>query len=175
MEAEAALAAAREGRIAELYARHAPAAGRLAYLLTGNPDVAADIVQDAFLGSISRLGNLRNPHAFGRYLRRAVLNLTWKHWRRLTRQRRWTELHAAEEAPGSTLPPDIETRDEVWRALQALPHDQRAAIVLRYFEDLSEHDAAAVLGCPVGTVKSRVARGLETLRVEMRGDRHERG
>lgn len=174
MEAEAALAPTREERIADLYARHAPAAGRLAYLLTGNPDVAADIVHDAFLGSISRLGNLRNPDAFGRYLRRAILNLTWKHWRRLSRHRRWRELHGAEEASGSTPPPDIETRDEVWRALQSLPHEQRSAIVLRYFEDLSERDAAAALGCPIGTVKSRVARGLETLRVEMRGDEHER-
>ena len=65
---------------------------------------------------------------------------------------------------------DVATRDLLWQALQALPPRQRAAIVLRFYEDLTEVQTAAVLGCAVGTVKSQVSTGLRTLRTRL-GDR----
>ena len=63
--------------------------------------------------------------------------------------------------------PDPEDRDELWKGLQRLAPRQRAAIVLRFYEDLSEERTAEVLGCPRGTVKSLVSRGLEALRTEV--------
>ena len=68
------------------------------------------------------------------------------------------------EGPGAPAPED---RDELWSALQRLSPRQRAAIVLRFYEDLSEERTAEVLRCPRGTVKSLVSRGLETLRTEV--------
>jgi RNA polymerase sigma factor (sigma-70 family) len=66
--------------------------------------------------------------------------------------------------------PDVGVREDLWRALATLPPRQRAALVLRYYEDLSEHDAAQVLGCSVAALKSLVARGSETLRELIRGE-----
>jgi len=64
--------------------------------------------------------------------------------------------------------PDVEGREEMWAALQRLPHRQRAVIVLRYYEDLSERQAADVLGCSVGAVKSLTNRAVESLREQMK-------
>ena len=60
--------------------------------------------------------------------------------------------------------PDVVGREDLWRALASLPARQRAALVLRYYEDLSERDTATVLGCSVAAVKSLVARGSDGLR-----------
>jgi RNA polymerase sigma factor (sigma-70 family) len=62
---------------------------------------------------------------------------------------------------------DVEGREEMWRSLQVLPERQRAAIVLRFYEDLSEARVAELLSCPTGTVKSLVSRGLKRLRAEL--------
>lgn len=153
-----------------LYSRYVPGAARLAYLLTGDPQLSEDIAHEAFVRSLGRLTALRRPDAFGFYLRRAVVNLTRKHWSRVSTEQRYLTREGPREAAWATESPDLTTKDEVWRALLTLPHDQRAAIVLRFFEDLSERDAAAALGCPRGTLKSRVSRALETLRIEMRGE-----
>ena len=61
-------------------------------------------------------------------------------------------------------------RDELWRAMRGLSERQRIAIVLRYYEDLSEQRVAELLRCRPGTVKSLVSRGLQTMRDEMRGE-----
>jgi RNA polymerase sigma-70 factor (sigma-E family) len=153
-----------------LYARYAPGAGRLAFLLTGNEQLAEDIAHEAFVRALGRLTTLRHPDAFGAYLRRVVINLTRKHWSRTSTETRYLLREGPRQLARVAELPDIATKDEVWHALLSLPYDQRAAIVLRYFEDLSERDAAAALGCARGTLKSRVARALETLRVEMRGE-----
>jgi len=71
---------------------------------------------------------------------------------------------------GSTQQPDFDLQQDMWRRLQVLPDRQRAALVLRFYEDLSEQRIAEVLGCRPGTVKSLVSRGLQALRGEMRGD-----
>jgi len=157
------------GRIGELYAAHADDAARLAYLLTGDRALAEDLVQDAFVKLAGRLVHLRDPGAFGAYLRTTVVNLSRSHFRRRKLERAHLERTAAEPmAEGSSAAPD--ERDELWRALQTLSRRQRAAIVLRYYEDLSEAQTADILQCRAGTVKSLVARGLETLREQIRGD-----
>lgn len=159
----------RAGRIEELYARHAADAGRLAFLLTGDRELAEDLAQEAFVRCIGRLGGIRDPGAFPGYLRRAVVNLTRKHWRRSASERRAMAREYSQRSTRADDPHDPTDRDKIWTALHPLPVEQRAAIVLRYVEDLSESDAAAALGCPKGTLKSRVSRGLQALRVEIGG------
>jgi len=139
----------------------------LAYLLTGDADLAQDLAQEAFAGLITRFGSIHDEAAVAAYLRRSVVNLVRKHWRKLRSERSYQGLGIATQA---TLLPDVAEQDELWRALQQLPHRQRAAIVLRFYEDLSEGETARVLGCAVGTVKSSVARGLRRLREEMVDD-----
>lgn len=96
------------------------------------------------------------------------MNLTRSHCRRLRTERAYLEREGRE--PG-VAPQDIGARQEMWEALHRLPARQRAAIVLRFYEDLTEAQAAEALGCPIGTVKSLVSRGLERLREQMaRGD-----
>ena len=151
-------------RLAELYRRYAPDAARLAYLLTGDRALAEDLAQDAFVRMYSRFRDLRNPDAFPWYLRRTVINLTRSHFRREKVARAY--VRGESNAPARSEP-ELGTREEMWQALLELPERQRAAIVLRYYEDLSEKETADVLGCPVGTVKSLVSRGLERLRGNM--------
>lgn len=166
--AEMALERQRSRRLAELYAEHAPRAGRLAYVLVGDRDLAEDIVQEAFVRVAGRLWTLRNPEAFEAYLRQTVLNLTRGHMRRVRRERAYLDRQhdRHEEVPF----PDLPGRDELFRFLNRLPYRQRAAIVLRYYGDHSEQQTADLLGCPVGTVKSLVSRGLKTLGDQMRGE-----
>ena len=155
----------RQGRLGELYERHAPSAVRLAYLLTGDHALAQDLVQEAFVRLYGRFRDLRDPNAFPAYLRATVVNLSRSYFRRRRVERAYAERQRASSNPG---PSDVGVRYEMWEALQDLPPRQRAAIVLRYYEDLTEAEIADVLRCAVGTVKSLVHRGLERLREEMR-------
>lgn len=151
----------------ELYRRHAPEARRLAYLMTGDRAEAEDAVQDAFVKLAGRLAALRSPDASRAYLRRVVVNTVLSRsrskGRERARQQRHVRLAPDTEAWVGQEPPD----EALWVALQQLPDRQRAAIVLRHWLDLSEERTAELLGCPVGTVKSQVSRGLATMREMM--------
>ncbi len=159
---------AEAGRLAELYAKHGRGAVRLAYLLTGDRPMAEDLAQEAFVRVFGRFRDLRNPGSFEWYLRRTVVNLANSHFRRLRTEREYVQRRRAELPPPSM--PDVASRLAMWQALQRLPQRQRAAIVLRFYEDLSEAATADVLRCPVGTVKSLVSRGLTRLRSEATPD-----
>jgi RNA polymerase sigma-70 factor (sigma-E family) len=150
--------------MAELYARHVPGAIRLAYLLTGNAAQAEDLAHDAFVRCVGRFSHLRAHQAFDAYLRRAVVNLHTSSLRRLRLERRTLDREGHRSEGLTASMPDVAQRDEVWRALSTLPPRQRAALVLRYYEDLSERDTAHVLGCSLAAVKSLIARGSQTLR-----------
>ena len=154
-------------RIAELYALHAPRAGRVAYLLTGDPELAQDLAQEAFVRLMGRLSSIGDDAVIASYLRRSIVNLARKHWRRLGHERRYVRRGGADPLPPIDAQPDLGGRDELWQALGVLTYRQRAAIVLRFYEDLSEGQTARVLGCAVGTVKSSVSRGLQRMREEM--------
>ncbi len=154
-------------RLGELYARHAPDAVRLARLLTGDAALAQDLVQDAFVRLGGRLVHLRRPDAFEAYLRRTVVNLARMHFRR----RRVERAHAERQrrAPDPVAPGDaVEDRDLLRAALLRLPERQRAALVLRFYEDLPDRAIAEVLRCRPGTVASLVSRGLTRLRTELK-------
>ena len=154
-------------RLADLYVVHAPEGIRLAFLLTGNWALAEDLVQDAFVRLVGRLQHLRDPSAFGAYLRRAIVNLATSHFRHRRVERAYLEREAA--APAREGNPS-EALDETMHAvLLRLPQRQRAAIVLRFYEDLSDVQTSEILRCSPVTVRSLVSRGMKTLRSELEG------
>jgi RNA polymerase sigma-70 factor (sigma-E family) len=143
---------------------------RLAFLLTGDAHLAEDLVQTALVKVMGRWDQVAaggDPHA---YVRKVMLH-TALGWRR----RRWHGERPSDPLPELDGTPDhaaaVDSRERLRRALQQLPTRQRAAVVLRHYEDLSEHDVARELGCSVGTVKSLTARGLDRLRAVMGDDR----
>ena len=167
MRANAEMGIEKTGRLEQLYAEHIASAVRLAYLMTGDDQQASDIAQDAFVKVAGRFHDLRNPAAFPAYLRTTVLNLSRGYLRRLKTQRDYLSRQKRVEAV--TTGPDVEGADEMWRALQTLPPRQRAALVLRYYEDMSERQIADALGSSESAVKSLLTRGLKDLRAQMRG------
>jgi RNA polymerase sigma-70 factor (sigma-E family) len=159
----------RDQRLSELYWRHSVDALRLAFLLTGDQHAAEDIVQDAFVRLLGRFHELRSPDAFETYLRRTVINLSRDRFRRIRLER-----DQAAKAP--TVPPQrgtaaqVEDRELIRSALRNLPQRQRAALVLRFYVDLSEQQTAEVLECSVPAVKSLLTRATAALKATMRGD-----
>jgi RNA polymerase sigma-70 factor (sigma-E family) len=158
--------AAAEGGMDALYRVHSAEALRLGYLLTGDRTLAEDLVQDAFVKVLGRFHDLRNRDAFWWYLRRTIVNLSTSHFRRRRVERAWLERQHPSGEAGS-FPHDLGDRERLREALMSLRPDQRAAIVLRFYEDLSLSDTAEALGMPLGTVKSTVSRGLERLREQL--------
>jgi len=155
------------GRLETLYRTHAPEALRLAYLMTGDRALAEDLMQDAFVKVLGRFRDIRDRDAFWWYLRRTIVNLARSQFRHRAVER----AYLARQRPVDPVEAvDLGDRERLGRALLALRPEQRAAIVLRVYEDLSEAETAQVLGRPVGTVKSMVSRGLEHLRKELTGD-----
>ena len=145
----------------DLYLRNAPQARRLAYFLTGDRSQAEDLVQEAFVRIAGRFQHLRQPDTMPAYLRRTIVNLHTSNLRRRRVEHEWMRRHPDLEREEAY---DPGRRDELWAAMRSLSPRQRAAIVLRFYEDLSERDAAQVLGCSVGAVNQLVVRGLATLR-----------
>jgi RNA polymerase sigma-70 factor (sigma-E family) len=156
----------RRPNLAELYERSAPSAVRLAYLLTGDRSVAEDITQDAFIRVSGRLAHLREGGAFDAYLRRAVVNLAKNHFRRLSVERAFLDRARPTTTTRGHEQPVVD-REATMAALARLPQRQRAAIVLRFYEDLSEDAIAQILRCRNGTVRSLVTRGVRSLRADI--------
>ena len=113
-----------------------------------------------------KLGALRNPGRAPGYLFRIVVNLSKGHGRRLQKERRLGRKLPG--APAAQLP-DLAARDELSRALMRLPLRQRTAVFLRFYEDLTEAQAAEVLDCTTNAVRSLTFRATESLRRELRG------
>lgn len=161
------MGASAEGRLSELYTRHGPAAQRLAFLLTGDRALAEDLVQEAFVRVVGRFGHLRVPDAFASYLRRTIVNLHTSQLRRRRLERAWLERERGHVISTDAMP-DVGAREELWTAVLELPARQRAAIVLRFYEDLSERETAEVLRCSPAAAKALTARAMETLRARIR-------
>jgi RNA polymerase sigma factor (sigma-70 family) len=157
-------------RVEELYAAHAQGAVRLAYLLVGDHQTAQDIAQEAFLRAFGRFADLRKPASFATYLKTTIVNLTRKHFKRRGLERLYIQRLRARPAP-SVAPPNIEQRAVVTQALLKVPERQRAALVLHYYEDLSEYEVADLLGVSEQAARSLVARGRKALREQLGGMR----
>lgn len=168
MRAQAEMGFEKESKLEQLYNDHISSAVRLAYLMTGDEHQARDIAQDAFVKIAGRFHGMRNPEAFPAYLRKTVINLSRGHLRRLKTQRDY--IASQKRTERVTPAPDLDGRDEMWRVLQTLPARQRAALVLRYYEDMSERHIAEALDSSESAVKSLLMRGLKELRTQMRGE-----
>jgi RNA polymerase sigma-70 factor (sigma-E family) len=145
---------------------------RTAVFLTGDPHAAEDLLQTALVRTALRWRQARqNPDA---YLRQVLVNLVRDNWRAGRRRVPELSLEATEDADGAafqhrfSVPSSeavLDDRDELLAALRQLPARQRTAVVLRFWEDLSVAEAAVLMGCTEGTVKSATSRGLERLRI----------
>ncbi len=132
---------------------------RTGYLLTGDRGLAEDLVQSALVGTLRGGSRLRDPEA---YTRTVMYRLAIR-WGR----RRWRGEIATAEAPavaGDDATTAVDDADAAMRCLAVLPPAQRAVLVLKYYEQRRETEIAELLGCSIGTVKSRAARALAALR-----------
>ena len=135
---------------------------RTAYLLTGDWGQAEDLLQTALVKTWFRWDRVRDKDAAEAYVRQVMARTYATWWRR-----RWRgEVATGElpELPGRDAYADVDQRHALRRALAELPPRQRAIVVLRFYEDLTEAQVAALLGCSLGTVKSTASRALVRLR-----------
>ena len=138
---------------------------RVAYLLTGDRHAAEDLLQEVLEQMYVRWRRVQaSPEA---YARRALINRSINRWRR--RRRRPEQTLDDHDVVTRDHADDVALRRAVVEALHDLPARQRAAVVLRYLEDLPTADVAAALGCSEGTVKSHASRGLARLRTALAG------
>ncbi|MEP7055009.1 MAG: SigE family RNA polymerase sigma factor [Actinomycetota bacterium] len=134
-----------------------------AHLLTGDRAAAEDVVQTALARTAVAWRGVRDKESPEAYVRRAIVRTQLNAWR----ARRWRETPYADVPDRAAYDDEAarsDDRDAMWSALRTLPPRQRAVLVLRYYEGLSETEIAATLGCAAGTVKSQAAKGLARLR-----------
>ncbi|RNL79243.1 SigE family RNA polymerase sigma factor [Nocardioides marmorisolisilvae] len=133
---------------------------RSAWLLTGDAHRAEDLVQTALGKCWPKFERVSANGSFEAYVRRTMFTTYTAWWRR-----RWNgEVATATLPESATVAADVDARTDLISALATLPKGQRAVVVLRYFDDLTEQQTADVLGCTIGTVKSQTARALVALR-----------
>jgi RNA polymerase sigma-70 factor (sigma-E family) len=153
-----------EQEFAELFRASWPRLFRLAYAVSGDRVAAEDDLQNAFAKVYAQWGRVQRADHPEAYLRRIVLNevLGGRRTGFLKRERPHgnVELRGAVASPEGT----VVDHDALWSAVRALPPRQRAVVVLRYYEDLSEAEIADALGCSRGTVKSQASAALTALR-----------
>jgi RNA polymerase sigma-70 factor (sigma-E family) len=134
---------------------------RTAYLISGDRHTAEDLVQTALAKLYLAWDRVEDRGSLDGYVRRVIVNENNSLWRRPFKRRE----HATDQLPERAAPTSPGGRDDaLWELVQTLPKKQRAAVVLRYYEELSEAETAEVLGVSVGTVKSQTSRALAALR-----------
>jgi RNA polymerase sigma-70 factor (sigma-E family) len=142
---------------------------RTAYLLSGDWATAEDLLQTALAKTYLSWRRIANANAVEAYTRKVLVNTATSWWRRRWHGERPTaELpdHAAADAIGQSV-----ERHDLWQHVRALPNRQRAVLVLRFYEDLTEAETARLLGVSVGTVKSQTSRALTALRSQLGAER----
>jgi RNA polymerase sigma-70 factor (sigma-E family) len=135
---------------------------RMAYMLTGNRADAEDLVQAALAKTYIAWGKIQDRAALDNYVRRAMVNTHISWWRR-----RKLDEYPTDELPDQVISDhagESDMAEVVRRALDRLPQRMRAAVMLRYFEDMTEPEIATALGISLGTVKSTVSRAVAKLR-----------
>ncbi|WP_433117546.1 SigE family RNA polymerase sigma factor [Micromonospora sp. CA-246542] len=157
-----------EEEFREFVAARSAALLRTAYLLSGDWATAEDLLQTALTKTYLAWKRLGGIEAVEPYARRVMVNTSTSWWRRRWHGERPTEV--LPERPGLDEIERQLDRDLLWRHLKELPSRQRAVLVLRYYEDLSEAQTAALLDISPGTVKSQASRALATLRRRMGAD-----
>ncbi|MCC3778498.1 SigE family RNA polymerase sigma factor [Streptomyces sp. UNOB3_S3] len=138
---------------------------RTARSLTSNPCDAEDLLQTALTKTYLAWDRIEDHRALDGYVRRALVNTRTSQWRkRKVDEFPCEELPERDAAPVADPAEQQALRDAMWRAVHRLPDRQRAMVVLRYYEDMTEVQTAELLGVSVGTVKSAVSRALGKLR-----------
>ena len=153
-------------RLGEWFAAEYETLFRFAYFLTGHQATAEDLVQDAFV-RLFRADRRIDAEGFRAYARRTIVNLHNSRFRKLRVERKALQL---QDLPNSI--PATEPIDHIWRAIQSLPRQQRACVVMRFYEDMSEQAVATALGVSLGTVKKQMHRAMSTMR-KVLGERSE--
>jgi RNA polymerase sigma-70 factor (sigma-E family) len=151
-------------RFEEFAAARLPAMLRYAVLLSGDRDEAHDIVQEVLTRALvkwDRIAKIDEPYA---YVRRMVTN----EFLSLRRRRRIRTVPLSDRhEPAAPAHPDPGDGDELWQLLSGLPRQQRAVLVLRYYEGLTDDEIGETLHCRAGTVRSYASRALAVLRIEI--------
>ena len=154
---------------AEFVAARSPALHRAAYLMVGEVSLAQDLVQEALTKTYVAWPRLRDTSKAEIYTRKAITTtaISW------FRKKSWYGERASDSLPEGQSgghEDSVTQSDWLWAALLDLPVRQRAAVVLRYYEDLTEAQTAEAMGCAVGTVKSQVSAALVKLRERLGDD-----
>jgi RNA polymerase sigma-70 factor (sigma-E family) len=153
----------------EFVAARGPALQRAAYLMVGDVALAQDLVQEALTKTYVAWPRLRDVANAEAYTRRAITTTAISWFRR----KGWNAEHSTDRPPegaSADHADGVATSATLWDALQALPPRQRVAVVLRFYDDLTELQTAAAMGCAVGTVKSQVSAALTKLRAQLGDD-----
>jgi len=153
-----------EATFREYVRARGPALYRTAFLLTGNRADAEDLVQAALAKTYRAWRTINDRAALDTYVRRAIVNTHISWWRH-----RKLDEYPTDELPEQAIADhtgDSELAEVVRRALDRLPQRMRAAVMLRYFDDMTEPEIAALLGISLGTVKSTVSRAVAKLRID---------
>ena len=156
----------RDSEFRDFVSARSPALLRTAYLLSGGDwALAEDLLQTALTKTYLSWGRIRDQNARESYVRATLATTATSWWRRKWIGERATAVlpETAVADPGSR----VDDRDVLWRLVLTLPVRQRAVLVLRFYEDLSEAETARTLGLSSGTVKSHTSRALATLRREL--------
>lgn len=147
---------------AEFVAARSQALFCTAYVIAGDHHLAQDLLQEALVKTYVAWPRLRDPRKAEAYVRRTIVT-TAISWRR----RRSFHERPVDRVPDTRNPDETErlaTHDVLWQNVCSLPPRQRVALVLRYYEDLTEAETAELMDCSVGTVKSQVSVALTKLR-----------
>ena len=150
----------------EFVAARGPALQRAAYLMVGDVTLAQDLVQEALTKTYVAWPRLRDVANAEAYARKAITTTAISWFRRKS----WNNERSTDQLPEDNAgdhADDVATSTALWEALQALPPRQRVAVVLRFYDDLTETQTAAAMGCAVGTVKSQVSAALTKLRAQL--------
>ena len=158
--------------LASLVRLHQLKALRIVYGILGDRAAAEDVVSEAFLKVVDGIARFDPARAFEPWFYRIVVNLAIDYRRKARRSETRPEVLPMQSTP----PTDLDTRElriVLAQEIARLPRIERAALVLRYYLDMDEDAIAAVLNCPVGTVKSRLHRARQRLRVSLSDPEHE--
>ncbi|MER6948501.1 SigE family RNA polymerase sigma factor [Nonomuraea sp. NPDC000554] len=141
-----------------------PALLRTAHQLTGHPLDAEDLLQNALTKTYLAWDRIQDRGALDGYVRRAMVNINISQWRR-----RKLQEYPSDELPEAASDGEVsgDGHELLEQALDRLPARMRAAIVLRYYEDMTEPEIARTLGISLGTVKSTVSRAMAKLRADL--------
>jgi RNA polymerase sigma-70 factor (sigma-E family) len=154
-----------ESEFAAFYVATWPRLFRTTYAVAGDRQLTEDALQTAFAQAWSRWSRVSAANDPVAYVRRMAINAALARHRRAFSRRETSvpELPEPTEAPAAGM----DDREAIWQVIRILPPRQRAVVVLRYYEDLSEREIADVLGCRPGTVKSHAAAALATVRAAL--------